>query len=277
MRMEQSFTVAAPVDEVWRALVDVQRVAPCLPGAEVTEAGEDGVYRGLFTVKLGPTTVAYAGTLRMEQVDEAERRAVMAARGSDRRGQGGATATIASTVREQGEVTAVDVVTDFTITGRLARFGRGGMIADVSRRLLAEFAACLQSSLVEGRGAAAAPAGAAAAATASATGEPAARGLGTTPRGPAPAAAGPAASAPEADAAAVPPRASEAEAPTSAPQPTGEPAPTATAADAPPPAGSRPASRPLDAGKLGWQVARERMRGWWARLGQRLRAIGGKR
>lgn len=148
MRLEQSFTVAAPADEVWRALIDVERVAPCLPGAEVTEAGDDGLYRGMFTVKLGPTTVVYAGTLRMEQVDEAARTAVMAARGTDRRGQGGATATIASAVREEpGGATSVDVVTDFAITGRLARFGRGGMIEDVSRRLLGEFARCLQAQV----------------------------------------------------------------------------------------------------------------------------------
>lgn len=158
MRLEQSFTVAAPVEEVWRALIDVERVAPCLPGAEVTEAGEGGEYRGTFTVKLGPTTVAYAGTLRMEQVDEQARTAVMAARGSDRRGQGSATATIASAVREEpGGATSVDVVTDFTITGRLARFGRGGMIEDVSKRLLGDFARCLQAQLAGEPAAAAEP------------------------------------------------------------------------------------------------------------------------
>jgi carbon monoxide dehydrogenase subunit G len=148
MRLEQSFTVAAPAGEVWAALIDVQRVAPCLPGAEVTEAGEEGTYRGTFTVKVGPTTAAYNGTLRLVELDEASRKAVMAARGTDRRGQGGATATIRSTVREAGDATTVDVVTDFTITGRLARFGRGGMIEDVSRRLLRDFAACLQESIV---------------------------------------------------------------------------------------------------------------------------------
>jgi carbon monoxide dehydrogenase subunit G len=148
MRLEQSFTVTAPVGEVWAALIDVQRVAPCLPGAEITEAGEEGIYRGTFTVKVGPTTAAYNGTLRLVELDEASRTAVMAARGTDRRGQGGATATIRSTLREDGDATIVDVITDFTITGRLARFGRGGMIEDVSRRLLRDFAACLQESIV---------------------------------------------------------------------------------------------------------------------------------
>ncbi len=147
MRLEQSFTVAAAIDEVWRALIDVQRVAPCLPGAQITEIGDDGTYHGTFTVKLGPTTAAYNGTLKLEDVDEGSRTATMSARGTDRRGQGAATATIHSTMREDGGATNVDVVTDFTITGRLARFGRGGMIEDVSKRLLRDFAACLQESI----------------------------------------------------------------------------------------------------------------------------------
>jgi carbon monoxide dehydrogenase subunit G len=147
MKLEQSFTVDAPVERVWEALVDVQRVAPCLPGAEITSVGDDGAYHGAFTVKLGPTTAAYNGTLKMEELDEAAHTAVMSARGTDKRGQGGASATIRSTVGVQGEGTKVDVVTDFTITGRLARFGRGGMIEDVSRRLMRDFAACLQASI----------------------------------------------------------------------------------------------------------------------------------
>jgi carbon monoxide dehydrogenase subunit G len=148
MKLEQSFTVAAPVEQVWAALIDVERVAPCLPGAEITGADEDGAYRGTFTVKLGPTTAAYNGTLRLDEVDEAARTVVMSARGTDKRGQGGATATIRSVVAADAEGTKVDVDTDFTITGRLARFGRGGMIEDVSRRLLGDFSSCLQQRIV---------------------------------------------------------------------------------------------------------------------------------
>jgi carbon monoxide dehydrogenase subunit G len=148
MKLEQSFTVAAPVDQVWAALIDVERVAPCLPGAEITGADEDGAYHGTFTVKLGPTTAAYNGTLRLDEVDEAAHTVVMSARGTDKRGQGGATATIRSVVAPDGDGTKVDVDTDFTITGRLARFGRGGMIEDVSRRLLGDFSSCLQQRIV---------------------------------------------------------------------------------------------------------------------------------
>jgi carbon monoxide dehydrogenase subunit G len=147
MKLEQSFTVAAPIDEVWNALVDVQRVAPCLPGAEITERKDDGSYAGTFTVKLGPTTAIYNGVLSLESVDPATHTATMNARGTDKRGRGGASATIVSTMRDDGGVTAVDVVTDFTITGRLASFGRGGMIQDISKRLLRDFADCLQASL----------------------------------------------------------------------------------------------------------------------------------
>jgi uncharacterized protein len=147
MKLEQSFTVAAPVEQVWDMLIDVERVAPCLPGAEITGQSPDGSYEGNFTVKLGPTTASYRGSLRMESLDEASRTATMHAKGTDKRGQGGANATIVSTMRQEGEETVVDVATDFTITGRLARFGRGGMIEDISRRMMRDFSQCLQASI----------------------------------------------------------------------------------------------------------------------------------
>ena len=147
MKLEQSFEVRAPVERVWETLIDIERVAPCLPGAEIDEAGEDGTYRGTFSVRLGPTTAAYRGELRMEELDQTARRVVMHASGQDKRGQGSAKASIVSTMREEGEVTRVDVETDFTITGRLARFGRGGMIKDISNRLLKDFADCLQQKI----------------------------------------------------------------------------------------------------------------------------------
>jgi uncharacterized protein len=164
MKLEQSFTVAAPVEQVWDMLVDVERVAPCLPGAEITGQGPDGSYEGNFTVKLGPTTASYRGSLRMDSLDEASRTATMHAKGTDKRGQGGANATIVSTMRQEGEETVVDVVTDFTITGRLARFGRGGMIEDISKRMMRDFSQCLQASMASEPAPAPAAAGAPAAA-----------------------------------------------------------------------------------------------------------------
>jgi uncharacterized protein len=147
MKLEQSFQVRAPVERVWETLVDIERVAPCLPGAEITEAGVDGTYRGTFSVRLGPTTAAYRGELNMEELDEDARRVVMRASGQDKRGQGSAKATIVSTMRAEGDGTTGDVETDFTITGRLARFGRGEMMQDISNRLLRDFADCLQQNI----------------------------------------------------------------------------------------------------------------------------------
>ncbi|HEX4279373.1 MAG TPA: SRPBCC family protein, partial [Solirubrobacteraceae bacterium] len=159
MKLEQSFEVAAPLEQVWRTLIDVEHVAPCLPGAAVTGRNEDGSYNGTFTVKIGPTTASYTGKLEMENVDEAAHTATMQAQGTDKRGQGGAKATIYSrVVPADGAGTRVDVVTDYHITGRLARFGRGGMIEDISERLLREFAKRLQSSLATQPAGEAAPA-----------------------------------------------------------------------------------------------------------------------
>ena len=149
MKLEQSFEVAAPIDTVWAALNDLERVAPCLPGAAITEHDEDGTYHGTFQVKLGPTTAAYRGTIKIESADEGTHTATLKARGTDKRGQGGASATIVNTLTEHDGGTKVEAVTDFTITGRLARFGRGGMMEDISNRLMRDFATCLSSRLAE--------------------------------------------------------------------------------------------------------------------------------
>jgi carbon monoxide dehydrogenase subunit G len=151
MKLEQSFEVRAPIEQVWEALIDLERVAPCLPGATITERDEDGTYHGNFQVKLGPTTAAYRGTIQIEELDEAAHRATLKARGTDKRGQGGASATIVNTLVSVDGATRVEAVTDFTITGRLAAFGRGGMMQDISNRLMRDFATCLQSRLGEAR------------------------------------------------------------------------------------------------------------------------------
>jgi len=147
MRLEQTFEVQAPLEQVWAALNDLERVAPCLPGAAITGHDEDGTYHGTFTVKLGPMTAAYNGTIRIDSSDVATHTATLKAKGTDKRGQGGATATIVNTLAEHEGGTRVEAVTDFSITGRLAQFGRGGMMQDVSNRLLRDFATCLQTRL----------------------------------------------------------------------------------------------------------------------------------
>jgi carbon monoxide dehydrogenase subunit G len=149
VKLEQSFQVAAPIEEVWLALNDLERVAPCLPGATITGHDDAGTYKGEFTVKLGPTTAAYRGTIRITERDDEAHRATMVAKGNDKRGQGGASATIVNVLSEHDGGTRVDSMTDFSITGRLARFGRGGMIEDVSSKLLRDFSACLATRLGE--------------------------------------------------------------------------------------------------------------------------------
>ncbi len=149
MKLEQSFEVAAPIDQVWTALNDLERVAPCLPGAAITDHDDDGTYHGEFQVKLGPTTASYRGTIKIESADESTHTATLRAKGTDKRGQGGANATIVNTLTEHEGGTRVEAVTDFTITGRLARFGRGGMMEDISNRLMRDFATCLSSRLAD--------------------------------------------------------------------------------------------------------------------------------
>ena len=149
MKLEQSFEVAAPIDQVWHALNDLERVAPCLPGAAITDHDDDGTYHGTFQVKLGPTTAAYRGTIKIENADEGTHTATLKARGTDKRGQGGASATIVNTLSEHEGGTRVSAITDFTITGRLARFGRGGMMEDISNRMMRDFATCLSSRLAD--------------------------------------------------------------------------------------------------------------------------------
>jgi uncharacterized protein len=204
MKLEQSFQVDAPIDQVWEALNDLERVAPCLPGAAITDHDEDGAYHGTFQVKLGPTTAAYRGTIKIESADEEAREATLKARGTDKRGQGGASATIVNKLVEVDGGTRVDATTDFTITGRLARFGRGGMIEDISNRMLRDFANCLQTRLAEGGSAGGDAAAPEAPAEAEAPAEPpAAGGVPSGTEAPPKAAAAPAPPPPPAPAAPV--------------------------------------------------------------------------
>jgi carbon monoxide dehydrogenase subunit G len=261
MKLEQSFTVEAPVERVWAAMIDVERIAPCLPGAEVTGVDDTGAYQGTFSVKLGPTTAAYRGTLRLDAVDEAARTATMSAKGTDKRGQGGASATIVSTMREAAGVTQVDVLTDFHITGRLARFGRSGMIEDISKRLMRDFAQCLQATIVSGGAAEPDPsAGGAGLVSADPAAEAAAGGLSAEDAEAADAAVASAsgAAAEAASASAAPPGAKDLAAGPAAPAPE----PPAT----PPPLVGRPVDRPAaapaDAEPAGEPAAEPARTGW---------------
>jgi carbon monoxide dehydrogenase subunit G len=150
MKLENEFTVNVPVEDAWNVLLDLERVTPCLPGAALTEQSDDDEYKGEMKVRLGPVTQEYNGTVRIEEADESEHRAVLKADGKDARGQGAATATITSTLHDEGEgSTKVRVETDMRITGRAAQFGRG-VQQDVAERLLSRFAECLENEIVGG-------------------------------------------------------------------------------------------------------------------------------
>ena len=133
MKLENEFTVPAPLEQAWAVLLDVERVAPCLPGASVEPGGDDGEYAGTMTIKIGPITSRYKGTVKIERADEEARVAVMRAQAKDARGQGTASATITSSMVEVPDGTRVTVETDLRVTGPAAQFGRGVM-QDVSRQ-----------------------------------------------------------------------------------------------------------------------------------------------
>ncbi|MFI1535423.1 SRPBCC family protein [Streptomyces anandii] len=158
MELHHEFTVPVPVDDAWRALLDIERIAPCLPGATVEEYDGKTV-TGSVKVRLGPITVTYKGTAVFEEQDEAAHRMVLAASGRETRGQGTARATVTGTLEERDGTTAVSVRTDLTVTGRPAQFGRGVM-AEVGDRLVGQFADCLAARLAEPAAEAAPEAGA---------------------------------------------------------------------------------------------------------------------
>jgi uncharacterized protein len=145
MKLENEFTVPAPVEQAWQVLLDVERVAPCLPGAAI-EGSEGDTHKGTMTIKIGPITARYTGTVEIQEADEAARRAVMRAQARDSRGQGTAGATITSTMEEVEDGTRVHVETDLRVTGPAAQFGRGVM-QDVSAKLMGRFADCLAEEI----------------------------------------------------------------------------------------------------------------------------------
>lgn len=150
MELHHEFTVPVPVDDAWPALLDIERVAPCLPGATVEEYDGKTV-TGSVKVKVGPVTVAYRGTAVFEERDETAHRMVLAASGRETRGQGTARATVTATLGEQDGGTAVSVRTDLTVTGRPAQFGRG-VLAEVGERVIGRFADCLSEQLTQSPG-----------------------------------------------------------------------------------------------------------------------------
>src|SRR4051794_35752549 len=146
MVIDNEFSVAATPDEVYRLMLDVERVAPCIPGAEVTGAREDGGYDAKVSIKLGPLTMGYRGTVAIVEQDDEARTASMRAKGSETRGQGTAQATLSMRVTPNGDRTDVHVSTDLVVTGRVAQMGKG-IMQDVATRMLTDMATCMEQRL----------------------------------------------------------------------------------------------------------------------------------
>jgi uncharacterized protein len=156
MQLENSFTIAAPIEKAWEALNTPQTVAPCFPGATLTSY-EGDTFEGTVKVKLGPISLTYKGKGTYLSRDEAGHKVVIDANGRDSRGNGTAKATVTGTLVADGpDKTAVTMVTDMTITGRPAQFGRG-VISDVADKIIGQFASCVADKLT-GEPEAAAPA-----------------------------------------------------------------------------------------------------------------------
>jgi carbon monoxide dehydrogenase subunit G len=148
MEITDQFRVSTPIDETWKVLLDIERIAPCLPGAQLEEIDGDE-FRGVVKVKVGPITAQYKGTAKLAEVDEAARRIVIDATGRDTRGQGNASAKILVTMTGDDRGTEVSVHTDLSITGKVAQFGRG-VLGDVSAKLLGQFVERLEADVLNG-------------------------------------------------------------------------------------------------------------------------------
>lgn len=158
IHLENEFTVPASTDEVWEFLLDPRRVAPCMPGAELTEVVNDHQYKGKVHIKMGPVSLSFNGDVDITERDDAAKRMVMKAKGAELKGKGQANATVISSLERNGSGTKMRISQDIDLSGPLAQYGRG-MIQDVSGSLMNEFADRIQADLSRGKnGAAARPA-----------------------------------------------------------------------------------------------------------------------
>ena len=149
MLIEDSFTVRTPVDRLWAFIQDVERIAPCMPGAELTEVIDDRSWKGKILVKFGPVQMSFSGTVVMDERDDVAHRARLSAKGAEQRGKGVANAKVESWLEPAGDDgTTVHIRSDITITGAAAQLSRG-LLPEVSKLLTKQFADCLESKLNE--------------------------------------------------------------------------------------------------------------------------------
>lgn len=147
MEIENEFTVAAPADRLWSYLLDVERIAPCLPGAELTETVDDRTWKGKVNMKLGPVSMTFSGTVAIEERDDDAHRVVLRAKGMESKGKGAANAAVTSWLEPGAGTTTVKMVADIQLTGAVAQLSRG-LLPEVSRKLTQQFADCLQENML---------------------------------------------------------------------------------------------------------------------------------
>ncbi|MBM3486543.1 MAG: hypothetical protein FJX67_07900, partial [Alphaproteobacteria bacterium] len=137
MEFDNRFEVPVPVDEAWKVLMDIPRIAPCLPGAELTEVVDASTFKGKVSVRLGPVALTFAGTAKIENRDDVNHSARVKAQGADSKGRGGANAEVDFRLVPAGTGSAVLIHTNLNLSGSVAQYGRGvGMIADLSSALI---------------------------------------------------------------------------------------------------------------------------------------------
>jgi carbon monoxide dehydrogenase subunit G len=147
MLIENEFTVGAPVEELWAFLLDVERIAPCMPGAELTDVVDDTTWKGRVNVKFGPVALSFAGTVTIRERDDSTHRIVLAANGMEQRGKGAANASVTSWLEPgEADTTTVKMQADITLSGSVAQLSRG-LLPEVSKKLTQEFADCLEHNM----------------------------------------------------------------------------------------------------------------------------------
>jgi len=159
MEFDNSFEVPLPPAEAWKVLLDIERIAPCMPGAELTEVMGDNAYKGKIGVRLGPVALTFAGTVKFDEIDNVQHTAKVSAQGTDAKGRGGANASSTFRLEPSGSGSKVLVHTNLTLSGSVAQYGRGvGIIQATATQIMNQFAKCLKDKLAQEPPAAAAPA-----------------------------------------------------------------------------------------------------------------------
>jgi carbon monoxide dehydrogenase subunit G len=141
------FELGAPMEAAWAYLLDVGKIAHCVPGGALTQMIDDRTFEGRIEVKLGPISVAYKGRASIEEIDEAKHRVRIKAQGAETRGRGGASATMTAEVSPNGQATSVMMTTELAVSGIVAQFGRTGIMQEVAQRLTQRFAGCVDQEL----------------------------------------------------------------------------------------------------------------------------------